>query len=107
MCCITHPQFFIDGKWHTWIDYSKFHELVLKKTQSCIYQSNVCVCVCVCVFPPQIQRYEATEGRESFTALDYVSPTPDWAVLGHDQRGFDPRETRWFRKNKKKDIGGC
>lgn len=21
-------QFFIDNKWHTWIDYSKFHDLV-------------------------------------------------------------------------------
>ncbi|XP_064391426.1 S-adenosyl-L-methionine-dependent tRNA 4-demethylwyosine synthase TYW1-like [Halichondria panicea] len=78
---IAHKKFFIDGKWHTWIDYTKFHEL--------------------------IGAYEASNGQQTFTALDYVAPSPEWAVIGHKQRGFDPLETRWHRKNKNKDIGGC
>ena len=27
ICCVV-AQLFIDGHWHTWIDYSKFHLLV-------------------------------------------------------------------------------
>ena len=55
----------------------------------------------------QIQSYDSSDGQHSFTALDYVAPTPEWAIIGHSQRGFDPDETRWFRKNKNKDMGGC
>lgn len=44
---------------------------------------------------------------KAFSALDYVAATPDWAVIGHPQQGFDPEETRWYRKKPKKDIGGC
>ena len=54
----------------------------------------------------QIQRFDSSGGTETFTSLDYVAPTPEWAVLGHAQRGFDPQETRWHRKSKK-DMGGC
>ena len=61
-----------DGKWKTWIDYSRFHEL--------------------------FQRYNAT--GETFTALDYMADTPSWAVYGSKERGFDPSETRWRRKEK-------
>ncbi len=46
----------VEGKWHTWIDYPKFHELV--------------------------KRYKATDGEAVFTAMDYMAPTPDvscWA----------------------------
>lgn len=71
-------QFKVNGKWHTWIDYDKFHELV--------------------------SRYE--ELKESFSALDYMSPTPHWAVFGAKEQGFDPNETRFYRK-KAKDISGC
>ena len=52
-------------------------------------------------------RYEETGGKESFTALDYAALTPEWALIGHSQRGFDPDETRWHRKAKNKDITGC
>ena len=48
---------------------------------------------------------ECGKGK-AFTAMDYVAATPDWAVIGHPQQGFDPEETRWHRK-KQKDIGGC
>ena len=50
--------------------------------------------------------YEESNGTENFTALDYMAKTPNWALMGHAQRGFDPEETRWHRK-KKKDISGC
>jgi len=61
-----------EDKWNTWIDYEKFHQLY--------------------------QRFEST--GESFTAEDYMAPTPSWAVIGSEERGFDPIETRWHRKSK-------
>ena len=33
--------------------------------------------------------------------------TPSWAVFGANEKGFDPEETRWRRKNNAKDISGC
>jgi tRNA wybutosine-synthesizing protein 1 len=34
--------------------------------------------------------------------------TPDWAVIGSNERGFDPIDTRWHRKSTaKKDLSGC
>ena len=54
-----------------------------------------------------MQRFEESGGKETFTALDYVAPTPEWAEIGHAQRGFDPVETRWRRKSKKDIGGGC
>lgn len=77
---LAHNKFKINEEWHTWIDYDKFHEL--------------------------IQRYYATNGEENFTAEDYMAPTPKWAIIGCSERGFDPEETRWYRKNRK-DISGC
>ncbi|GIX77228.1 s-adenosyl-L-methionine-dependent tRNA 4-demethylwyosine synthase TYW1 [Caerostris extrusa] len=73
-------QFKVDGKWCTWIDYDKFHSLM--------------------------KNFKESEETETFTSLDYMYPTPDWAVIGAKERGFDPKETRFFRKNKK-DISGC
>lgn len=55
----------------------------------------------------QITEYEESGGKTSFTALDYVAPTPEWAIFGSVQQGFDPTETRYHRKRGKKDIGGC
>lgn len=71
-------QFKIDGHWHTWIDYDKFRELV--------------------------QEYHRS--GKMFTSLDYMAPTPPWAIFGADEMGFDPSDTRWYRKNRK-DISGC
>jgi len=79
---LANTKFRIDDKWHTWIDYERFHELVA--------------------------RHKATSGAESFTSLDYVAETPDWAVVGSNERGFDPNDTRWHRKSTaKKDLSGC
>lgn len=77
---LAHKKFLIDGQWHTWIDYDKFHEL--------------------------IKKYHASGRKSNFTSLDYMAYTPKWAVFGAEERGFDPVETRFFRKNRK-DISGC
>ncbi|GFT12226.1 s-adenosyl-L-methionine-dependent tRNA 4-demethylwyosine synthase TYW1 [Nephila pilipes] len=77
---IANKKFKVNGKWYTWIDYDKFHSLMRK--------------------------YDESKGTEMFTSLDYMYLTPEWAVLGAKERGFDPNETRFFRKTKK-DISGC
>eukprot|EP00040_Diaphanoeca_grandis_P005602 m.33632 g.33632 ORF g.33632 m.33632 type:complete len:806 (+) comp16849_c0_seq3:36-2453(+) len=73
---IAHKKFHIDGRWNTWIDYDRFHELLASK--------------------------------KPFTSMDYMAPTPEWAVFGSPERGFDPVETRVYRKpTKDKSLGGC
>ena len=78
---VANKKFKMDGRWMTWIDYDKFHSLVSD------YQ---------------------TPGQ-SFTSLDYMAPTPAWAVFGATEQGFDPREKRWFRKGRAEANvdGGC
>ncbi|CAF0972809.1 unnamed protein product [Adineta steineri] len=79
---LANTKFRVDGKWHTWIDYDRFQELVA--------------------------RHKATSGAETFTSLEYMAATPDWAVVGANERGFDPSDTRWHRKSTaKKDLSGC
>lgn len=34
----------------------------------------------------------------TFGSSDYMVKTPSWAVIGSDERGFDPQETRFHRK---------
>ncbi|KAJ8308926.1 hypothetical protein KUTeg_012372 [Tegillarca granosa] len=77
---LANTKFKVNGEWHTWIDYPKFHQLVKK--------------------------YKESNGNMTFSAVEYMSKTPNWAVFGADERGFDPKETRFFRK-KQKDISGC
>jgi len=40
---------------------------------------------------------ELQNSGEEFTSEQYMCPTPEWAVYGHEQRGFDPEEFR-FKK---------
>ncbi len=35
---------------------------------------------------------------ETFSAEDYMAPTPSYAVFGSSERGFDPVETRVRRR---------
>ena len=73
-CCLLlarEDKFLRDGKWYTWIDYPRFHELM--------------------------QRYYTSDGRESFTSEDYMAETPSWALYQSQERGFDPIENRWKR----------
>ncbi|TRY94683.1 hypothetical protein DNTS_021584, partial [Danionella cerebrum] len=78
---LAHHKFKVDGEWWTWIDYDRFQEL--------------------------IQEYEESSGTKTFSALDYMAKTPSWATFGARERGFDPSDTRFQRKNKTKDISGC
>ncbi|CEP10585.1 hypothetical protein [Parasitella parasitica] len=45
--------------------------------------------------------FELVKSGKSFTSLDYMAKTPDWALHGHEAAGFDPNETRHYRKNRK------
>ncbi|KAG0243819.1 S-adenosyl-L-methionine-dependent tRNA 4-demethylwyosine synthase [Actinomortierella wolfii] len=44
--------------------------------------------------------FELVESGQPFTSLDYMKETPSWAVFGAPEGGFDPDETRFFRKTK-------
>ncbi|XP_028001186.2 S-adenosyl-L-methionine-dependent tRNA 4-demethylwyosine synthase TYW1 [Eptesicus fuscus] len=78
---IAHKKFKIDREWWTWIDYNRFQEL--------------------------IQEYEDSGGLKTFSTEDYMAKTPHWALFGANERGFDPKDTRFQRKNKSKNISGC
>lgn len=78
---LAHHKFKVDGEWWTWIDYERFQKLILE--------------------------YEESGGTKSFSAMDYMAKTPSWAIFGARERGFDPSDTRFQRKNKTKDISGC
>jgi len=71
---ITHKKFLVDGVWKTWIDYDKFHILY--------------------------RDFEESNGEKRFSAVDYMVPTPTWALFGSKERGFDPVEKRFHRKSK-------
>ncbi|KAI9889533.1 MAG: hypothetical protein M1814_005227 [Vezdaea aestivalis] len=76
-CCILlAKEEFRDwesGKWRSWIDYEKFFELIERRKIS----------------------------GENFGPLDYIgAETPEWAAEGAG--GFDPRDTRVWRKGKNK-----
>lgn len=68
---LAHKRYKIDGRWHTWIDYERFHDLV-------------------------------ASGRTDFDSLEYVAPTPDWAIYGSKEAGFDPGETRVYHNRTKR-----
>ncbi|NXJ93250.1 TYW1 synthase, partial [Corythaixoides concolor] len=78
---IAHKKFQINGEWWTWINYDRFQELV--------------------------QEHERSGGSKTFTAADYAARTPHWALFGSRERGFDPLDVRYQRKNKARDISGC
>jgi hypothetical protein len=72
---IAHKKYKIDGVWHTWINYPRFHQLATS--------------------------YNPTDPSTHFDSMDYIAPTPDWAVYGHDMKGFDPSMQRVYRQKKK------
>ncbi|KAM6403269.1 S-adenosyl-L-methionine-dependent tRNA 4-demethylwyosine synthase TYW1-like [Rhynochetos jubatus] len=78
---IAHKKFKVNGEWCTWINYGRFQELV--------------------------QEHERSGGSKTFTAADYAARTPRWALFGSRERGFDPLDIRYQRKNKVRDISGC
>lgn len=48
--------------------------------------------------------FELVKSGKPFTSLDFIAKTPDWAVFGAAEGGFDPEETRFYRKNRKTDT---
>ncbi|NWX67891.1 TYW1 synthase, partial [Alca torda] len=78
---MAHKKFKVDGEWCTWINYGRFQELV--------------------------REHERSGGAKTFTAADYAAKTPRWALFGSRERGFDPLDVRYQRKNKARDISGC
>ncbi|NXD88031.1 TYW1 synthase, partial [Halcyon senegalensis] len=78
---IAHKKFKINGEWCTWINYDRFQELV--------------------------REHEGSGGSKTFTAADYAARTPRWALFGSRERGFDPLDVRYQRKNKTRDLSGC
>ncbi|WEW56982.1 Fe-S oxidoreductase [Emydomyces testavorans] len=73
-CCIllASHRFYVNGRWHTKINYERFFELLER---------------------------EQTKGI-SFTPEDYMSETDAWALWGNG--GFDPSDRRVYRKGKNK-----
>uniref|UniRef100_A0A8C3US87 tRNA 4-demethylwyosine synthase (AdoMet-dependent) n=1 Tax=Catharus ustulatus TaxID=91951 RepID=A0A8C3US87_CATUS len=78
---MAHSKFHVDGEWRTWIDYGRFQELV--------------------------REHEQSGGSRTFTAAEYTARTPPWALFGARERGFDPLDVRFQRKNKARDVSGC
>ena len=73
VCVARRDQYWVDGSWHTWIDYDRFADLVARE--------------------------KAT--GEGFTVADFRAPTPAWATYGvSETRGFDPGEERVRTKGK-------
>ena len=68
-------SYFSDGKrkWKTWVDYDKFQELAAR---------------------------HAADESFKFTVEDYLADTPEWALFGAEEEGFDPTDTRHRRKKK-------
>ncbi|OTF83843.1 Wyosine base formation-like protein, partial [Euroglyphus maynei] len=69
---IARRKFYIDNQWWTWIDYSKFNEL--------------------------IEEYYKSNGEKTFTTEDYLAPTPKWAIYGAIEQGFNPNDKRFRKK---------
>ncbi|KAG5419867.1 YPO7 [Candida metapsilosis] len=45
--------------------------------------------------------FELLESGQDFVDIDYIKPTPEWAVWGSKEAGFNPVDTRWDRKAEK------
>lgn len=75
-CCVlvASNRFYVNGRWHTRIDYDRFFQLL---------------------------ELENKEGI-SFSPEDYMRDTEEWALWGNG--GFDPNDERVYRKKKNKAI---
>jgi len=62
-----------EQKWRTWIDYDKFQILAEKARLDPTFR---------------------------FGVTDYTADTPDWALPGAEEEGFDPTDTRHFRNKR-------
>lgn len=69
---VVNKKFLVDGKWWIWIEYFKFYFLM--------------------------KRFKESGGEEKFLFDDYMVFIFDWVVFGVEERGFDFKEERYFRK---------
>ena len=100
-CCVLLAKvdkFKINGKWHTWIDYDRFHELVsflnnYFVTQAYILADNPSSWLDI---HSPIQMISG----KPFKSQDYMAVTPSWAVYGAEEGGFDPDQSR-FKKERR------
>lgn len=72
-CCVlvASNRFYVDGRWHTRIDYDRFFQLLERENREGI----------------------------SFRPEDYMRATEEWALWGNG--GFDPSDQRVYRKRNK------
>jgi len=42
-----------------------------------------------------------------FSSMDYIEKTPEWALFGAKEGGFDPKDTRHKRNKPAKLLSGC
>jgi tRNA wybutosine-synthesizing protein 1 len=66
-------KFKVNGTWHTWINFERFHELMR----------------------------DPSVDKEAITAQDFWLPTPSWALLGAKEEGFAPNQTRHITRRKR------
>ena len=113
-CCVLlarEDKFLIDGVWHTWIDYEKFHSLIERHqaaeaasvtnpnpNSETKGDSNPKPTVSGDA-EADAAAVDAVSTPFSFTSTDYMLPTPEWAVYKNalNTKGFDPIESRWKR----------
>ena len=65
----------------------------------------ILTCISLFYFFRFQQLYEEyQESGTKFSGLDYSVETPDWAVYGAEERGFDPKMKRHFRNKKSRTV---
>ncbi|XP_070712363.1 S-adenosyl-L-methionine-dependent tRNA 4-demethylwyosine synthase TYW1-like, partial [Pempheris klunzingeri] len=77
---LSHKKFYINGSWHTWIDYDKFQILYKDWKNGKLNEES------------------------DFNDMSYIKETPEWALFNSEKRGFDPNDTKFERKNRKLNI---
>ena len=95
-CCILiarEDKFKPRGIWHTWIDYDKFDELIHRYYSASQGQSS--------------STSSSPASAFSFSSEDYMARTPDWAIYKAPERGFDPVDSRWRRKQGQVGNDAC
>ena len=70
-------KFHKDGRWHTWINFEKFHELIADRADSALQP-------------------------DAIEAEHFMLPTPEWATFGAPEQGFDPKQTRHVTNKRRK-----
>ena len=117
-CCIllASTRFFIDGKWHTTIDYDTFFDLLGRPSRPSPTTTSIITTTHDDDHVDGIGlNHDGADGNGSsgggndnsdggkinhpFRPEDYIGPpTPSWALFGHG--GFDPLDQRVYTKGK-------